>query len=646
MKTPSPEPAQRPPGRTPALVERLHEDAEDEVQFKPLEWGIIRRLFAYMGAHKTKRNCLIALTLMRAAQLPALVWLASKIIAGPIANRDIDAMTWGIGAYAVLAVLTDGFFHFRQRFALELGESVVNRLRTQVFAHVQRMPMAFFNRVKLGRIIGRMTSDVETVRTAIQDVFFVSIVQIGQMVFAAVVMALTDWKLFLVVVGMAPILWAINRHFRAKLSRNSRAAQESFTRVTATLAESVNGIRVIQGFVRQQTNAGLFRGLLADHSRYNVALARTSAVLIPLLELNSQFFVSILLVLGGWQVLHGDTEVRVLIEFFLFANQFFAPLQVLGNQYNQGLVAMASAERVFKLLDTKPDWEDAPDAVDLEDPRGGKSDEGQVPSSKSEGPRTRFQEDAAAAAPGARVEFRNVSFAYDSGRVVLKDVSFVAEPGQTVALVGHTGSGKSSIINLLAKFYLPTAGEVFVDGRDMRTLTSHSLHAQTGMVQQQSFLFSGTVLENLRLGRPDATEADARMAAKKLDCLEMIEALPDGLHTLVGEKGGGLSAGQRQLICFVRALLADPRILILDEATSAIDAMTEHRLQRALAELVRGRTSFVVAHRLSTIRRADLVLVLEAGRVIERGTHQSLLYQNGRYAELYRRFVQVDERGR
>jgi ATP-binding cassette subfamily B protein len=632
VKPISPEPAPPPPGRPHSLVQRPRDD-EEEDQSKPLEWGIIRRLFSYTREHAGKRNVLIALTVIRAAQLPGLVLIASSVIAGPIADHDLSLIVWGVVAYAVLALLTDGIFHFRQRFALELGEMVVNRMRSEIFAHVQRMPMAFFHRMKLGRIIGRLTSDAETVRTAIQDVFFVSIVQIGQMVFAAVAMAVIDWTLFIVVVAMAPILWIINGHFRSKLSRYSRAAQESFTRVTATLAESVNGIRVTQGFVRQETNAGLFRGLLADHSKYNIALARTSAVLIPLLELNSQFFVSILLVLGGWQVLHHGTPVGVLIEFFLFANQFFAPLQVLGNQYQQSLVAMASAERVFRLLDLKPDWEDAADAVALPDPRTAFSGDA--------GART----DTASSA-GARVEFRDVSFAYEPGRPVLREITFLAEPGQTIALVGHTGSGKSSIISLVAKFYLPTSGKVLIDGKDILSLTSHSLHAQTGMVQQQNFLFGGSVMDNIRLGRPEATDDDVRAAAARLDCLDLMEALPEGFQTAVGEKGGGLSAGQRQLVCFTRALLADPRILILDEATSAIDALTEARLQRALTELVRGRTSFVVAHRLSTIRHANLVLVLDDGRVVERGTHAGLLSQNGRYAELHRQFVQVDERGR
>ncbi len=608
-------------------------DEEDEAQFKPLAWGLIRRLVGYTRPHRRKFAIMIALSTVRAIQLPALVWAMGAIIAGPVARHDLRTVAWAVLGYAGLAIWTDFLFHFRQRFALELGEYAVNALRADLFTHVQRMPMSFFHRVKLGRIISRVTSDVEAVRVGIQDVFFVSLIQFGQMIFSAVAMLFCDWSLFLVVLAMAPVLWTVNRRFRGQLSRLSRASQESFSRVTATLAESVGGIRVTQGFVRQETNAGLFRSLLADHARYNVALARTSAILLPILELNSQFFIAVLLLLGGWRAFHHEMAMASLIQFFFLANLFFSPIAVIGNQYNQALIAMAGAERIFRLLDLKPDWEDAPGAADLPDPRAR--------ANGAPGPDPRPP--AARSPPGLRVEFRHVFFGYDPARLVLHDVHFAAEPGRMIALVGHTGSGKSSIVNLVAKFYLPTRGEVLIDGREIRTLTGHSLHRQMGIVPQQNFLFSGTVLDNIRLGRPEAAEDDVRGAARRLDCLDLFDDLPRGLHTEVGETGSGLSLGQRQLVCFARALLADPRLLILDEATSSIDALTEARIQRALVALLRGRTSFVVAHRLSTIRHADLVLVLDQGRIIEQGTHAELLSLHGHYAALYRQFVQMDE---
>jgi ATP-binding cassette subfamily B protein len=612
--------ADRDRGRNLILVQRVRDEDDDEEQFKPLDWGLIRRILTYARPVRRKMATMVALTIIRSAQLPALVWITALTIKGPIAHGDLHGIYLGTLSFAALAVVTDAMFHFRQRYALEIGETVVNGLRAEIFERTQRQPMSFFHRMKLGRILSRVTSDVEAVRIGIQDVGFVSAIQLGQMAFTAVVLIFYDWKMFLVVVCMAPVLWLVNNHFRMKFSRLTRASQESFSRVTATLAESVNGIRVTQGFVRQDTNAGLFRSLLSDHSRYNIALARTSAVLAPILELNSQFFVATLLIVGGWRIFHGNMQADDLIMFFLLSNIFFSPITIIGNQYNQGLLAMAGAERIFRLVDTPPDWQDSPDATDLSEPRKG------------------------GGASGARIEFRGVSFGYDPSRLVLHDIDFAAEPGQTVALVGHTGSGKSSVINLVSKFYLPTKGEILVDGREIRTITGQSLHRQMGMVHQQNFLFSGSVLENIRLSSPGATLEDVNDAAKRLGCLDVLEELQDGLDTQVGERGAGLSVGQRQLVCFMRALLADPRIVILDEATSSIDALTESRLQRALSMLLRERTSFVVAHRLSTIRGANLVLVLDQGRVIERGTHPELLAKGGHYASLYRQFVQVDDR--
>ena len=554
----------------------------------PLELRLVSRLLGYTRPYRAKRNWLLLLVFLRSLQLPGLTWLTAAVITGPVQRHDAAGVAGGTLAFAALALFTQVVMHYRQRLALELGEAVVHDLRRELFAHLVRLPMSFFNQTRLGRVISRMTSDVENVRTGVQEVLFVSIVQIGQMIVAAACMLWYDAALFLVVLGLAPLLWAINKYFHRRLSEALRAVQESFSRVTATLAESVNGIRVTQGFVRQQTNAEIFSELVADHSRYNLTVTRAQGIFLPLLDLNSQLCYAALLLAGGYRVLvTGGAEAGDLVGFLFMAGLFFSPITVLGNQYNQALTAMAGAERVFRLLDTEPDWQDAADAVELPPIAG-------------------------------RVEFQHLSFGYDPRRPVLRGVQFVAEPGQTVALVGHTGSGKTTITNLLAKFYQPTSGRILIDGRDIAGATGRSLRRQIGIVLQQNFLFSGTVLDNIRFGKPGASDADVVRAVRALDCLDLLDALPRGLHTEVGERGTSLSLGQRQLVCFARAMLADPRILILDEATSSVDTVTEARVQAALAALLRGRTSFVVAHRLSTIRDADQVLVLADGRIVER----------------------------
>ena len=579
---------------------------------RPLDFTLVRRLYAYTRPHARLRNRLAVVVVLRSLQLPMVTWWTASVISGPIARRDGPDTLRGVVVLLAFAAFTEFCFVYRSRYALELGEAVVHDLRNDIHATLLRMPVAYFKRTPIGRLLGRATSDVDVVRIGVQDVVFVSGVQAGNFLVSAALMLFYDWQLFLVVLVMAPILWKLVRHFRLALSRAYRAQQESFSRVTAKLAESVTGIREIQGFVRQSLNGELFAELIRDHSKVNYGAAKQSAVFQPLLELNGQLFLSILLVVGGYQALSGRVALDALIQFLFLSNAFFGAIPMLGNQYNQALTAMAGAERVFALLDQKPDWVDEPTARDLPELSG-------------------------------RVEFRDVTFEYEHGRPVLAGVSFCAEPGQTVALVGHTGGGKTTVMSLVAKLYLPTAGQVLIDGHDLAHATSASLHGQLASVTQENFLFTGSVADNLRLGKPDATEEEMREAARALDVLDVISDLPQGFETPVGERGAGLSLGQRQIVCFVRAMLAKPRILLLDEATSSVDAVTEARVQEALGRLLAGRTSFVVAHRLSTIRHADQVLVLDLGRVVERGTHRELLRRGGRYAELYREFASVVE---
>ncbi len=565
-------------------------------------------MLGYTRPHRRLRNWLFFLVVVRSIQLPFVTWATARVISGPIAHQDAPGIVRGVTGLLALVVVTEICFVYRSRLALELGEAVVHDLRNEIYAHLLTMQMAFFRRTPIGRLLGRITSDVDVVRVGVQDVAFVSTVQLGNLLISAAMMLYYDWQLFLVVLAMAPILWGLVRYFRLGLSRAYRAQQESFSRVTARLAESVTGIREIQSFVRQGLNGELFAQLIFDHSRYNFGAAKQAAVFQPLLELNGQLFLAILLVVGGYQALAGHVPLDALIAFLFLSNAFFGAIPMLGNQYNQALAAMAGAERVFALLDQPPDFRDAPGAAELPPVEG-------------------------------RVELRDVVFEYEPGRRVLDHVSLAAGPGQTLALVGPTGGGKSTLMSLVAKLYLPTSGTILVDGRDIAGVTSRSLRRQIASVTQANFVFTGSVADNIRLGRPGASLSEVREAARSLDVLDLLEGLPDGLETQVGERGSGLSLGQRQIVCFARAMLANPRILLLDEATSSVDTVTEARVQAALVRLLAGRTSFVVAHRLSTVRHADQVLVLDQGRIVERGDHHELLAKGGHYAALYREFA-------
>ncbi len=590
-------------------IRRQRGETDDRAQ-APLSFRLIRRLFGYTGPYRRQMIGLFLTVAMRGIQLPILAWAAGAIINGPVARGDTRQLAWSVAAFTVFVLLTELTFRYRIKWALEVGESVIHDLRSAMFRRWLGLTMGYFNRQPVGRLISRLTGDAENVRVGVQNVLFVSLVQIGQMLGCAVFMALEDWRLFLLVLGIAPIIWGMNLYFRKRLSQAYRKQSDSFSRITATMAESVGGIRVTQSFGRERINADHFRALAEDHARYNFAAARLSGTFLPLLELNGQLFMALLVVVGGGHVLAAENPMPLgsMVQFFFLAGLFFSPITVLGNMFNEALTAMAGAERVFAVLDTEPEWTDPPDALAPDRLEG-------------------------------RVELRDVGFSYVLGRPVLHGVSFTAEAGQCVAIVGATGSGKSTVAGLVAKFHLPESGAVLIDGHDTRTLSSTWLHRHLGIVPQQNHLFAGSILENIRIVKPGATHEEVRAALAALDCLETIEAIPQGLDAEVGERGSGLSLGQRQLVCFARALIADPRILILDEATSAIDPLTEERTQKAMRLLMAGRTSFVLAHRLSTLRHADQVVVMGDGRVVEQGAPGDLLERGGAFAELWGKAV-------
>jgi len=485
-----------------------------------------------------------------------------------------------------------------------VGERILADLRNELFDHLQRLSLGFYERNRAGVIISRLTNDVEAIDQLVTD-GVTSLVQSSlTLAGTAVLLFVLDWRLALATCAVIPAMSVATLLFRKYSARAYAAVRERLGLVTATLAEDIAGMRVLQAFTREQTAFANFRAVAQRYRESNMQTVVLNGVYFPFVDLLSTVALAVVLGYGGHLYFSGSISLGTLFAFMLYVQNFFDPVQQLSQLYNTFLSATAALDKIIGVLDEQPEVEDPPSARDL-------------------------------AAISGNVRFEAVRFAYGRGDEVLHGIDLDVPAGTTVALVGHTGAGKSTIAKLLARFYEPTSGRITIDGVDLNDVTQASLRHQLGIVPQEGFLFAGTVAENIAFGRPEAHADEIVRAAQTVGAHEFVLRLEDGYETQLGERGSRLSLGQRQLVAFARALLANPRILILDEATSSVDIGTERRIEQALRVLLADRTAFVIAHRLSTIRDADLIVVLEHGRIVEQGSHDELLARRGLYTSLY-----------
>jgi ATP-binding cassette subfamily B multidrug efflux pump len=601
---------------------------EEESLGKAVDGRLVRRLLGYVRPY---RWTVVAATVAAALQ-------SATQVVGPYLNKVVidrylfptaagrhsllsgylPHNAWrGVGELGLiyLTVLAVGFvLDFGQTYAMQwVGQYTMYDLRRQLFGHLQRLPISFFDRNPAGRLVTRVTNDVETLNDTISTALVALFDDLFVLAMIVAIMIRFNWQLSLITLGVLPLIFAATQYFRKAVRESYRRIRIYVAQINVYLQEHITGMAVVQAFNRERRSLEEFRAINREHYRAWVSAVFAYAVYYPAVEFLSILAVTLILWFGGLRVMHHELTIGIVFAFIQYAQRFFRPIQDLSDKYNTLQSAMASSERIFKLLDT-------PVAADTPGPAA-------VPAGEPA---------AASAAATGRIEFEHVWFAYQDEDWILRDVSFVAAPGESVAIVGHTGAGKTTMISLLLRFYDVQKGRILLDGVDLRAWDVHALRRRFGIVLQDPYLFTGTIADNVRMDDDTMPIERVREAERQANLADFLATLPQGDATPLRERGAGLSTGQKQLVNFARALAAQPSILILDEATASVDTDTELKIREALDRMLAGRTSILIAHRLSTVQRADQILVMHKGALRERGTHQQLLRLQGIYWRLYR----------